>query len=60
MKNKSLSTVVVSAVLFFYWQVGQSAGQLIWIGCGISKKAFITKIARVYSEKTGIEFRMVG
>jgi phosphate transport system substrate-binding protein len=33
---------------------------LIWMGCGISKKAYMGKMAEAYTEKTGVRFRMAG
>jgi TRAP-type C4-dicarboxylate transport system substrate-binding protein len=29
-----------------------------WTGCGISKKAFMTKMAKEYEKKSGYKFRM--
>ena len=34
--------------------------KLIWMGCGISKKAYMGEMARAYEEKTGVGFRMAG
>jgi len=33
---------------------------ITWMGCGISKKAFMDTLATVYTEKTGTLFRMAG
>ena len=34
--------------------------KITWMGCGISKKAFMEAITKAYTAKTGIEFRMAG
>lgn len=33
---------------------------LTWVGCGISKKAFMTEIASAYEKKTGIKIELKG
>jgi len=33
---------------------------LVWMGCGISKKAYMGEMAKVYEKETGIKFRMAG
>ena len=33
---------------------------LKWVGCGISKKAFMTELAAAYSKKTGVEIKIQG
>lgn len=33
---------------------------LLWAGCGITKKAFMTELAKAYMEKTGVEIVLQG
>ncbi|MCX4027092.1 phosphate ABC transporter substrate-binding protein [Endozoicomonas sp. SM1973] len=33
---------------------------LIWMGCGVSLKAYMSEVAKAFSEKTGIPIRMAG
>ena len=40
--------------------VAQAAEQLTWAGCGISKKAFMTELAKAYTKKTGIKIKISG
>ncbi len=37
-----------------------AAAELTWTGCGITKKAFMAEIAKVYEEKTGVKIRISG
>lgn len=34
--------------------------QLIWAGCGITKKAFMSELAKAYEAKTGIQVKLQG
>lgn len=34
--------------------------ELIWAGCGITKKAFMAELAKAYEKKTGIKIRLQG
>lgn len=35
-------------------------GELKWVGCGISKKAYVTKLAKEYEAKTGVKVNLQG
>jgi len=37
-----------------------AAKKLVWAGCGISKKAFMTEMAAAYKKKTGVEIELKG
>ena len=62
--NKSRFIFCLVAALFIshvsFTKVAMADNTLIWMGCGISKKAYMGKMAKVYSEKTGTRFRMAG
>jgi phosphate transport system substrate-binding protein len=54
-----IAALVISNV--FFTKIAVAADHtLIWMGCGISKKAYMGEMAKVYSAKTGIKFRMSG
>jgi phosphate transport system substrate-binding protein len=36
------------------------AGELTWVGCGISKKAFMGAVAKAYEQKTGVKIGLEG
>ena len=38
----------------------ESSNTLIWGGCGITKKAFMTELAKAFEVKTGIKIKMQG
>ena len=38
----------------------ESSNTLIWGGCGITKKAFMTELAKAFETKTGIKIKMQG
>ncbi|MBD3671203.1 MAG: phosphate ABC transporter substrate-binding protein [Gammaproteobacteria bacterium] len=35
-------------------------GELLWVGCGITKKAFMTELAKAYEAKTGVKITLKG
>jgi len=37
-----------------------AANEIRWVGCGISKKAFMTGLASAYEKKTGMKIRLEG
>lgn len=39
---------------------GAAKKELTWAGCGISKKAFMTEMAKAYEKKTGIKIKLQG
>ncbi|NOZ68853.1 MAG: hypothetical protein GXP46_06340 [Deferribacteres bacterium] len=54
-----LKTVIVFLAAYLFSQPA-AAAELTWTGCGITKKAFMAEIARLYEEKTGIKIRLSG
>ncbi len=40
--------------------LGATTKKLTWVGCGISKKAFMAEMAAAYKKKTGIEIDLKG
>ncbi|MFK5914706.1 MAG: phosphate ABC transporter substrate-binding protein [Woeseiaceae bacterium] len=49
----TLSMLLMNASVF-------AAETLQWAGCGISKKAFMTELAKAYTKKTGIQIKLSG
>jgi phosphate transport system substrate-binding protein len=41
-------------------QATQAAQELNWVGCGISKKAYVTSLAKRFEEQTGIHINIQG
>ena len=41
-------------------QAGIASNQLNWVGCGITKKAFMDELAKAYEKKTGIHINIDG
>lgn len=40
--------------------IGKNNNELIWAGCGITKKAFMAELAKAYEKKTGIKIKLQG
>lgn len=40
--------------------IGKNNNELIWAGCGITKKAFMAELAKGYEKKTGIKITLNG
>ncbi|GBD95320.1 phosphate-binding protein PstS 1 precursor [bacterium BMS3Abin06] len=57
--NRVLRMSVVALALCLFSRFA-AAAELTWTGCGITKKAFMVEIAKVYKEKTGIKIRISG
>ncbi len=57
--TKQAVILMVAAAMPFSGNIS-AEDKLVWMGCGISKKAYMGKMAKVYEEKTGIKFRMAG
>ncbi|MCP4010476.1 MAG: phosphate ABC transporter substrate-binding protein [Proteobacteria bacterium] len=55
-----LALVALTALLTLSSGFVYAKGTLVWMGCGISKKAYMGKMAKAYTEQTGIKFRMAG
>lgn len=40
--------------------LGNNNNEIIWAGCGITKKAFMAEMAKAYEKKTGIKIKLQG
>jgi len=63
MKKNMLSVAVISVLMFvasIVVAVPASAEDLTWVGCGISKKAFMSALASEYEKKTGVHIDLQG
>ena len=65
MKIKSyVSLFGIIALMFSPFGVSNSLAntnkQLVWAGCGITKKAFMAELAKAYEKKTGIKVNLQG
>jgi len=70
--KKLLGTVVIlvlvaGVAVVAFMQMGQQtrqmstgADELSWVGCGISKKAFMSGLAEAYEKKTGVKISLEG
>lgn len=55
-----LCTPILFILLTFSAYDAQSTSELNWVGCGISKKAYVTSLAKSFEEKTGIHINIQG
>ena len=58
--SKYLSILVFGIFLVNVQTVSAAAETIQWAGCGISKKAFMTELAKAYTKKTGINIKLSG
>ena len=58
----SLSRACLASVLFVYAGIAASEAEttLNWVGCGISKKAYVTDLAEAFEKKTNIRINIQG
>ncbi len=59
-KQWGLAVGVVVLALLLSTGVQAAGKTLTWVGCGISKKAFMAEIAQAYEKKTGIKIVLQG
>ncbi len=59
MRKLSVWCSAVLVVLFF-GGVSVQAAELHWVGCGISKKAFMGAVSKAYEQKTGVKVDLEG
>jgi len=57
-KNNKIFLIFFCIIYLFL--TGQSKQYLIWGGCGITKKAFMSELAKAYEKKTGIKIYLKG
>jgi len=55
-----LTVISVSLALVAYSTFSHAAVELNWVGCGISKKAYVTSLAKSFEKKTGIKINIQG
>lgn len=51
---------VLLSIFFTLSAYPTQATELTWVGCGISKKAYVTSLAKSFEEKTGIHINIQG
>ncbi len=59
-KERVFLFVLFAALLCFAYTSKTEAAGLSWVGCGITKKAFMLELAEKYKEKTGIKIVIRG
>lgn len=59
-KIRLVYTPILSFLLVFSAYTAQASEDLNWVGCGISKKAYVTSLAKLFEEKTGIHINIQG
>ncbi|MCP5103540.1 MAG: phosphate ABC transporter substrate-binding protein [bacterium] len=58
MKVRNISAVILLSLLVVLPLHAQK--QLKWVGCGITKKAFMKELGKTYEKKTGVKIVIVG
>ena len=53
-------TSLLCMLLGFSTFTAQAATELNWVGCGISKKAYVTSLAKLFEAETGIHINIQG
>lgn len=59
-KMKRLIKAVVLGSLCLFTVSAGAAETLSWVGCGISKKAYVAELAKAFEEKTGVNIDIQG
>jgi phosphate transport system substrate-binding protein len=54
-----LAVLLLSGLVGTVWS-DEGQNRLTWVGCGITKKAFMEELAAAYQKKTGIEIDIAG
>jgi phosphate transport system substrate-binding protein len=52
--------IFLSLILFSVTSLAEAAVTLNWVGCGISKKAYVADLSKAFGEKTGIHINVQG
>lgn len=60
MNIRSFSSVLFSVVAIMVFGTTAHAVELKWVGCGISKTAFMDAVSKAYKEKTGVTITLEG
>ena len=59
-KNMQRITALIFFMVFYFIADSASALELKWTGCGITKKAFMGELAKVYEAKTNVKIKLSG
>ncbi len=60
MTVRTINTLIFSFLLLFHFNHHAFAETLNWVGCGISKKSYLTQLAEEYTKARDIEFNIQG
>ena len=61
MRSKSIILMLVTFVFYMFPALSYAESkELLWAGCGISKKGFMNNLAKAYEKKTGIKIKLSG
>jgi len=56
-----MNKLILTTLFYLIFAVSaQAQSPIIWMGCGITEKAFMGEIAHQFTQKTGIKFRKAG
>ncbi len=59
--NYKIRLVLINFLILYGFNVQATEGDgILWAGCGITKKAFMTELAKAYTQKTGVEVVLQG
>jgi len=59
-KSRTVCKSICAIVLASLAHTAQAKQELNWVGCGISKKAYVTSLAKQFEEQTGIHINIQG
>jgi len=59
-KIRLFNTIILCLALMLGAYTAQAKPELTWVGCGISKKAYVTSLAKLFEAKTGIHINIQG
>ena len=60
MFNQARAILLVTVLSVLSLGTAQAKETIKWTGCGISKKAFMSELAKAYTKKTGIDVQLSG
>ncbi len=58
--KRLLQRLVICFLTFSSYAIAEPVETLDWVGCGISKKAYVTDLAKAFEAKTGIHINIQG
>lgn len=59
-KSRIVYTSICTILLTLIANTAQATQELNWVGCGISKKAYVTSLAQLFEVETGIHINIQG